>query len=207
MRSLDVIVETYGSIILDDSTLLRPLESSEIVSYKDYENEFYKKLWLLNGLHLQLAYFGLSNENLYIHEVIASTKGKEFAEKAVKNLSEAYSIFSKTDEVLDEFCRTIINRFALPDINDEVVRIARNPEIKFAKNERFEYPLRLLIRNSSEIDTFRTVFDIIINEDFQQVDGFTSFKRAVLTKGKTHIYNEFWEIQNNSNNYIERLGS
>jgi len=142
MRSLDVIVETYGSIILDDSTLLRPLESSEIVSYKDYENEFYKKLWLLNGLHLQLAYFGLSNENLYIHEVIASTKGKEFAEKAVKNLSEAYSIFSKTDEVLDEFCRTIINRFAL-----------------------------------------------------------------VLTKGKTHIYNEFWEIQNNSNNYIERLGS
>jgi len=207
MRSLDVIVETYGSIILDDSTLLRPLESSEIVSYKDYENEFYKKLWLLNGLHLQLAYFGLSNENLYIHEVIASTKGKEFAEKAVRNLSEAYSIFSKTDEVLDEFCRTIINRFALPDINDEVIRIARNPEIKFAKNERFEYPLRLLIRNSSEIDTFRTVFDIIINEDFQQVDGFTSFKRAVLTKGKTHIYNEFWEIQNNSNNYIERLGS
>ena len=67
--------------------------------------------------------------------------------------------------------------------------------------------MRLLISNSSEIDTFRTVFDIIINEDFQQVDGFTSFKRAVLTKGKTYIYNEFWEIQNNSNNYIERLGS
>jgi mannitol-1-phosphate/altronate dehydrogenase len=164
-------------------------------------------LWLLNGLHLQLAYFGLSNENLYIHEIITSTKGKEFAEKAVKSLSEAYSIFSKTDEVLDEFCRTVINRFALPEINDEVARIARNPEIKFAKNERFEYPLRLLISNSSEVDTFRTVFDIIINEDFQHVDGFNSFKQAVLTKGKTHIYNEFWEIQNNSNNYIERLGS
>ena len=32
--SLDVIVETYGSIILDDSIDFRPLESSEIVSSK-----------------------------------------------------------------------------------------------------------------------------------------------------------------------------
>ena len=206
-RSLDVVVETYGSIILDELPRLYPLETSEIVSYKDYENEFYKKLWLLNGLHLQLAYFGLSNKNVYINEIIENDEGKEFAQKAVRSLSEAYSLFSRTDENLDNFCKTIINRFALPDIKDEVARIARNPEIKFAKNERFEYPLRLLIKNNSDIATFKSVLDIVTNEDFENVDGFSTFKQTVLTNGKTNIYNKFWEIEDNISAYIERLGS
>ena len=206
-RSLDVVVETYGSIILDELPRLYPLETSEIVSYKDYENEFYKKLWLLNGLHLQLAYFGLSNKNVYINEIIENEEGKEFAETAVRSLSEAYSLFSRTDENLDNFCKTIINRFALPDIKDEVARIARNPEIKFAKNERFEYPLRLLIKNNSNIATFKSVLDIVTNEDFENVDGFSTFKQTVLTNGKTNIYNKFWEIEDNISAYIERLGS
>tara|TARA_B100000902_G_scaffold338223_1_gene339657 strand:+ start:1082 stop:2161 length:1080 start_codon:yes stop_codon:yes gene_type:complete len=206
-RSLDVVVETYGSIILDELPRLYPLETSEIVSYKDYENEFYKKLWLLNGLHLQLAYFGLSNKNVYINEIIENEEGKEFAETAVRSLSEAYSLFSRTDENLDNFCKTIINRFALPDIKDEVARIARNPEIKFAKNERFEYPLRLLIKNNSDIATFKSVLDIVTNEDFENVDGFSTFKQTVLTNGKTNIYNKFWEIEDNISAYIERLGS
>ena len=206
-RSLDVVVETYGSIILDELPRLYPLETSEFVSYKDYENEFYKKLWLLNGLHLQLAYFGLSNKNVYINEIIENEEGKEFAETAVRSLSEAYSLFSRTDENLDNFCKTIINRFALPDIKDEVARIARNPEIKFAKNERFEYPLRLLIKNNSDIATFKSVLDIVTNEDFENVDGFSTFKQTVLTNGKTNIYNKFWEIEDNISAYIERLGS
>ena len=39
LMSLDVVVETYGSIILDDATELQPLDSSKIVSYKNYEND------------------------------------------------------------------------------------------------------------------------------------------------------------------------
>jgi len=48
--------------------------------------------------------------------------------------------------------------------------------------------------------------DIIIHEDFPQVEGFSSFNKTVLKKGKTNIYSEFWEIGNYSDNYIERLG-
>ena len=47
--SLDVIVEEYGSIVLDDNKDIKPLNESKIVSYRNYEHEFYKKLWLLNG--------------------------------------------------------------------------------------------------------------------------------------------------------------
>ena len=205
--SLDVIVETYGSIILDESTELQPLGVSKIVTYRNYDNEFYKKLWLLNGLHLQLAYYGLANKHTYIDEVLSSKEGREFGESAIKSLAEAYTLMSNSDENLDNFSKTIINRFTLPEIKDEVTRIARNPEIKFSKNERFEYPLRLLIANNKNVETFNTILNIIISGDYPQVEGFSSFKEAVLEKGKSNIYNDFWEIENYSENYIERLGS
>ena len=205
--SLDVIVETYGSIILDESTELQPLGVSKIVTYRNYDNEFYKKLWLLNGLHLQLAYYGLANKHTYIDEVLSSKEGREFGESAIKSLAEAYTLMSNSDENLDNFSKTIINRFTLPEIKDEVTRIARNPEIKFSKNERFEYPLRLLIANNKNVETFITILNIIISGDYPQVEGFSSFKEVVLEKGKSNIYNDFWEIENYSENYIERLGS
>ena len=111
--SLDVIVETYGSIILDESTELKPLGMSKIVTYRNYDNEFYKKLWLLNGLHLQLAYYGLANGDTYIDEVLSSKEGREFGESAIKSLAEAYALMSNSNENLDKFSKTIINRFAL----------------------------------------------------------------------------------------------
>jgi mannitol-1-phosphate 5-dehydrogenase len=205
--SLNVLVESFGSIILDESCDHRPLDDSEIVSYKKYEDEFYKKLWLLNGLHLQLSYFGLSKGKTYIHEVISSPEGRRFSEDAIKSLSIAYSLLSNTEESLDNFCQTVINRFALSDINDEVKRIARNPETKFSKSERFEYPLRILIENNENIDTFKQVFEIILDESFEDVEGFSSFKNSVLNKGKTNIYNEYWEVKNNISAFQKKLGA
>lgn len=205
--TLDVVVETYGSIILDETAELQPLDVSEIVSYRNYDNEFYKKLWLLNGLHLQLAYYGLANDHTYIDEVISNKDGREFGEEAVKSLALAYTLLSNSEEVLDEFSKTIINRFALPEIKDEVTRIARNPEIKFSKNERFEYPLRLLIDNNKNVETFSQILNIITSGNFPKVEGFSNFKKDVLEKGKSNIYNDFWELENYSENYIERLGS
>jgi mannitol-1-phosphate 5-dehydrogenase len=203
--SLDVIVETHGSIILDDSTDFRPLEASEIVSYSSYENEFYKKLWLLNGLHLQLAYYGLYNGQTFIDEVILSSKGRVFAENAVASLSDAYKLLSKSDEDLTSFSELIIKRFSLSEIKDQVSRIARNPEIKFAKGERFEYPLQLLVEGDKNIDTFKQVFDILFESNFHQVDGFMNFKDSILNKGKTKLYSEYWDVVTDT--YIEKLGA
>lgn len=205
--SLDVTVETYGSIILDNTSNLQPLAPSEVVSYKNYENEFYKKLWLLNGLHLQLAYYGLSMGYEYIHEVISSTQGREFTEDAIKSLAEAYQLLTETTENLDFFCRNIVNRFSLVELKDQVSRIARNPEIKFSKDERFEFPLRLLLEKDRSIQTFKTIFDILIDQNFENVEGFYDFKNSVLNKGKTNIYMEYWKINKNINQYQQNLGA
>lgn len=205
--SLDVIVEEYGSIILDNNVNTKPLNESKIVSYSNYEHEFYKKLWLLNGLHLKLAYFGLSRNIKYIHEILNNQEGLDFAERAIDSLSKAYSLFSNSTEDLKDFKQTILNRFSMPEIQDEVTRIARNPQIKFSKDERFERPLRLLISADKDVETFKKIIDIIFESDFEQVDGFIDFKNSQLSNDKNHFYNEFWNVDNYSEKYIQALGN
>lgn len=207
ITSLDVIVEEYGSIILDNNVNTKPLNESKIVSYSNYEHEFYKKLWLLNGLHLKLAYFGLSRNIKYIHEILNNQEGLDFAERAIDSLSKAYSLFSNSTEDLKDFKQTILNRFSMPEIQDEVTRIARNPQIKFSKDERFERPLRLLISADEDVETFKKIIDIIFESDFEQVDGFLDFKNSQLSNDKNHFYNEFWNVDNYSEKYIQALGN
>ena len=207
ITSLDVIVEEYGSIILDNNVNTKPLNESKIVSYSNYDHEFYKKLWLLNGLHLKLAYFGLSRNIKYIHEILNNQEGLDFAERAIDSLSKAYSLFSNSTEDLKDFKQTILNRFSMPEIQDEVTRIARNPQIKFSKDERFERPLRLLISADEDVETFKKIIDIIFESDFEQVDGFIDFKNSQLSNDKNHFYNEFWNVDNYSEKYIQALGN
>ena len=207
ITSLDVIVEEYGSIILDNNVNTKPLNESKIVSYSNYEHEFYKKLWLLNGLHLKLAYFGLSRNIKYIHEILNNQEGLDFAERAIDSLSKAYSLFSNSTEDLKDFKQTILNRFSMPEIQDEVTRIARNPQIKFSKDERFERPLRLLISANEDVETFKKIIDIIFESDFEQVDGFLDFKNSQLSNDKNYFYNEFWNVDNYSEKYIQALGN
>jgi len=204
--SLDVSVEEYGSIILDEETNIKPLNQSEIVSYKNYENEFYKKLWLLNGLHLKLAYFGLSQNWKFIHEVMQNEKGKIFASESVIALAKAYKLYSKTDENLEPFSKIILDRFSLPELQDEIFRVARNPEFKFAINERFEFPLRYLISEDEEIKTFKIILDIIFNNNFDDVEGFNNFKLKELSHDKKTFYDKFWKIDTNIQKYTTRLG-
>ena len=207
ITSLDVIVEEYGSIILDNNVNTKPLNESKIVSYSNYEHEFYKKLWLLNGLHLKLAYFGLSRNIKYIHEILSNQEGLDFAERAIDSLSKAYSLFSNSTEDLKDFKQTILDRFSMPEIQDEVTRIARNPQIKFSRDERFERPLRLLISADEDVETFKNIIDIIFESDFEQVDGFLDFKNSQLSNDKNHFYNEFWNVDNYSEKYIQALGN
>ena len=163
--SLDVIVENYGSIILDESKT-KPLEISDIVRYGHYEEEFIKKLWLLNGLHLQLAYFGISKGYKYIHEIYKSDEGKEFAIKASSELVNAFSLFAKKYDDLEKFSLNINDRFSSDTINDELLRIARNPKIKFSENERFAKPLDILIQNDQPVESFKQIIDLLQKIDY-----------------------------------------
>ena len=143
----------------------------------------------------------------YIHEILNIQEGLEFAKKSIDSLSKAYRLFSDSSEDLDDFKQTILNRFSLPEIQDEVIRIARNPEIKFSKDERFERPLRLLISANEQVETFKEVLDIVFKNNFVDVDGFTEFKKSQLSNDKSYFYNEFWKVDNYSDKYVQALGN
>ena len=195
-NSLDVVVEQYGSIILDDLHY-KPLDESDIVTYGDYEVEFIKKLWLLNGLHLKLAYFGISKDLKFIHEIFEYDEYKSYATDALEALATAF--ISKTDYEyeLSEFKKSILNRFSQPALKDEVVRVARNPKLKFSKNERFQAPLDVLINKGMEVNTFKAIIDLLMSTNFDAVEGYDEFNNFT-EDGLDFFLSEYWELSSDN---------
>ena len=195
-NSLDVVVEQYGSIVLDDLHY-KPLDESDIVTYGDYEVEFIKKLWLLNGLHLKLAYFGISKDLKFIHEIFEYDEYKSYATDALEALATAF--ISKTDyeHELSEFKKNILNRFSQPALKDEVVRVARNPKLKFSKNERFQAPLDVLINKGMEVNTFKAIIDLLMSTNFDAVEGYDEFNNFT-EDGLDFFLSEYWELSSDN---------
>ena len=137
---------------------------------------------------------------------MSSESGRNFASQSIDSLATAYSLYSKSNEDLEKFKEVVISRFSLHELQDEVARVARNPEIKFSINERFEQPLRYLISENKDIETFKTILNIIFDNNFEEVEGFSEFKTNELSKGKSSFYNEFWNIENYRKKYINGLG-
>ena len=79
------------------------------MSYGDYEKEFIKKLWILNGLHLQLAYYGLANNKRFMHELFDDVKNIEFSKNAINSLGEAYLLFDRATKDVDVYKQTILH--------------------------------------------------------------------------------------------------
>ena len=82
------------------------------MSYGDYEKEFIKKLWILNGLHLQLAYYGLAKNKRFMHELFDDSKNIEFSKNAIDSLGEAY-LFDRATGDVDNYKQTILKDFLL----------------------------------------------------------------------------------------------
>ena len=203
---LDVNVEEYGSIILDENHN-KPLNESEVVTYGNYEYEFKKKLWMLNGLHVCLAYFGLSKNLKYIHELFKDNDTKKFTKTISTNYFESIYLlgYEEKDEI-EKYKNTIIDRFSNEEIKDELIRVARNPLFKFSKNERFHGPIDLLLQNNSSVEGFSDLLEILFDYDFSLVDGFSEFNDKVLNLGKTNMYKSYWNQETNFDLYSESFG-
>lgn len=202
--SLDVVVEKYGSIILDDLKH-KPLNESDIITYRDYEVEFIKKLWLLNGLHLKLAYYGLSKDIHYIHEIFEDDEHKSYAIDALEALTNAFVYQTDYKEDLTEFKKSILERFSQPAIKDEVIRVARNPKLKFSKNERFQAPLDVLINKDIGVPTFKAIINLLISTNFNSVEDYDEFSKFTKN-GLSNFLTKFWQMSSGEvEKYKERL--
>ena len=208
IENLNLIVESFGSIVFDQEQYTDKLiELSEVVRKGDYEKEFTKKLWLLNGLHVCLAYYGLSKGVEYIYELYEQKDHEEFIEKINSEYLKAYTLYSNqnVEEVL-EYQNEINLRFSSKKSKDQTKRIARNPEIKFAKSERVHGPLKYLIKNGEEVSAMKEVLEIIFNNEFNEVDGFIDFKKENLSNGKEDFYLNYWKEDKVLPQFLSSLG-
>ena len=208
IENLNLIVESFGSIVFDQEQYTDKLiELSEVVRKGDYEKEFTKKLWLLNGLHVCLAYYGLSKGVEYIYELYEQKDHEEFIEKINSEYLKAYTLYSNqnVEEVL-EYQNEINLRFSSKKSKDQTKRIARNPEIKFSKSERVHAPLKYLIKNGEEVSAMKEVIEIIFNNEFKEVGGFIDFTKEHLSDGKENFYSNYWKEDKALDKFSSNLG-
>ena len=107
---------------------------------------------------------------------------------------------------IEKYKNTIIDRFSNDEINDELIRVARNPFLKFSQNERFHGPIDLLLKNNKSVDGFAELLEVLFDYDFSIVDGFSEFKNKVLNLGKANMYKSYWNQETNIDLYSESLG-
>ena len=75
----------------------------------------------------------------------------------------------------------------------------------YVHSERFEFPLRVLISNNKPIDTFKEVFQIILEKDFDQIEGYEEFNYN-FKNGIQEFFTKFWKVpQEKTTTYLERL--
>ena len=198
-----------GSIVFDEKQYSHKLiDLDEVVIKGDYEQEYTKKLWLLNGLHVCLAYYGLSKGVEYIHQIYENREHKDFVEKINSEYFEAYSLYSEEDdESIKMYQEKINKRFKEKMSKDQRVRVARNPREIFSKSERVQGPLQYLIEKDKDVSAIKVVLDLIFSQEFQEVEGFSKFKDNSLSDGRENFYSSFWGQNQLLSKYISKLGA
>ncbi len=142
-RPLDVVVEEFfewdiekislaGAVAIDGATFV-----DELAPYLE------RKLFLLNGTHATVAYLGYLKNYRTIYEAMHDAWIQQIAagvqQEAVEGLLYAYP--QLTRQSLESYAQKIMKRFFNAYLEDDVVRVGRDPIRKLGPNERFVSPL------------------------------------------------------------------
>lgn len=149
-----------------------------------------RKLFLLNGAHAITAYLGYLKGYKFIHEAIKDETIKNiilgFHVEVVKVLSEKYKIDINS---LMAYSRKLIRRFENIYLQDEVIRVGRDPIRKLSGNDRLITPLKLCDKFNIEKDNILTgiaaglLFDYredYKSQELQNIIKNSGIKEAIL---------------------------
>lgn len=103
-----------------------------------------RKLFLLNGAHAAIAYLGFQKKYQYVHEAIQDSDIRKTV--LAFHSQTAQALCKKHDfrpEDLRKYSETLIKRFENRYLQDELVRVGRNPIRKLSENDRLISPLKL----------------------------------------------------------------
>lgn len=139
---LQVTSENFAELIIEKSTFLGDLPEVEGLYLKDNLDAYIeRKLFTLNTGHAITAYIGYQQNLQTIQQAISSLEIRSIVEAA---MHESGSVLIKrygfNENQHNQYITKILSRFENPYLDDEVVRVGRDPMRKLSKNDRLIKP-------------------------------------------------------------------
>ena len=141
--TLAVAVEEYFQLAIDGEGLMGSfpkIEGVEISSNLSATLE--QKLCTLNMAHAIVGYFGYLRKHRFVHDAVEDPDISELLTGALREVSETISLrhasISRTAQ--DAYANKVVARFRNAHLQDEIVRVARQPMRKLGANDRLVKP-------------------------------------------------------------------
>jgi mannitol-1-phosphate 5-dehydrogenase len=145
---LVIVAENYNEWTARSETFrgLKPaaLTALELVGNQSARLE--RKLFIHNGGHATCGYFGFHRGHKYIHEAVADAC---VAECVLGALDELGAVVQRrwgfSPESIDVYKKDFCRRGAIPQMQDEILRVVRDPIRKLSPRERLIVPANLAV--------------------------------------------------------------
>lgn len=140
---LTVAVEPFKEWVVDVSQTKSPIRLEGVHYVDNLEPYIERKLFSVNTGHATTAYTGFHYGYKTIDEAMQDEKVVSLLKKVLKETGDLLIMKWGFDpEEHKAYQETIVERFANPEITDDITRVARTPIRKLGFDERFIRPLR-----------------------------------------------------------------
>lgn len=151
---IDVTVESFFEWNVEKSAFKHDIPNIEGMNLVDNLNAFLeRKLFTLNTGHAITAYLGYLKNYKTIDESIEDIEIETIVKNAMKE--SGYAICQKYNFDIDEhfkYIDKILNRFKNKYLQDDIIRVGREPLRKLSKNERLVKPLNTALKYNLKVD-------------------------------------------------------
>jgi mannitol-1-phosphate 5-dehydrogenase len=146
--SLDIIAEDYSEWTANVAEFRGPkpewLYNLELVDNQDARLE--RKLFIHNGGHAICGYNGFHRGHRYIHEAVADPVVGQAVLGALDELGEVVRRkHGFSAESIEKYKQDLVRRGAVPEMQDEILRVVRDPIRKLSPRERLVAPALLAV--------------------------------------------------------------
>ncbi len=146
--SLDLVAEDYSEWTANATEFRGPkpawLHNLELVDNQDARLE--RKLFIHNGGHAICGYTGYHREHRYIHEAVADPVVGHAVLGALDELGEVVRRkHGFSAESIEQYKQDLVRRGAVPEMQDEILRVVRDPIRKLSAHERLVAPALLAV--------------------------------------------------------------
>lgn len=189
---LTVTVETFSEWIVDKNQFKGPVPKIAGMELTENLMAFVeRKLFTLNTGHIATAYLGALAGYKTILDAINDVKIRHDVQRTMEESGEVLIRRYGFERVAhNAYIQKILRRFANPHLNDEIVRVGRQPIRKLGAQDRLIKPLQGTIeyetQNSHLIHVIAAAFLYTNNQDPQAIELQTMLKEKGLKVTLAH---------------------